>query len=170
SLPARAVRAGGMGCGGQEQELGTLRTQILDRSRQEAVAPQRAGDRARQQACPHRLGGAGKRTRLRADEDRRCRRRPTRLILAPCSARSRRSLATPEPAASHARRPALTAPARDAIDVLQAGTKERPLARTKEPRSGASDDVTLRYQISSRGLREDETRWRFGLPGACEHW
>ena len=21
-----------------------------------------------------------------------------------------------------------------------------------------------------RGLREDETRWRFGLPGACEHW
>ena len=21
-----------------------------------------------------------------------------------------------------------------------------------------------------RGLREDETRWRFDLPGACEHW
>ena len=21
-----------------------------------------------------------------------------------------------------------------------------------------------------RGLREDETRWWFGLPGACEHW
>jgi hypothetical protein len=21
-----------------------------------------------------------------------------------------------------------------------------------------------------RGLRENETRWRFGLPGACEHW
>jgi hypothetical protein len=33
-----------------------------------------------------------------------------------------------------ARRPALTAPARDAIDVLRAGTKERPLARTKELR------------------------------------
>ncbi len=28
----------------------------------------------------------------------------------------------------------LTAPARDAIDVLRAGTKERPLARTKELR------------------------------------
>ena len=42
------------------------------------------------------------------------------------------SLATPEPAASQARRPALTAPAHDAIDVLRAGTKERPLARTKE--------------------------------------
>ena len=33
---------------------------------------------------------------------------------------------TPEPAASQARRPALTAPARDAIDVLRVGTKERP--------------------------------------------
>ena len=43
-------------------------------------------------------------------------------------------LATPEPAASQARRPALTAPARDAIDALRAGTKERPLARTKELR------------------------------------
>ncbi|SIO65418.1 Transposase [Bradyrhizobium erythrophlei] len=133
SLPARSVRAGGMGCAGQDKELGTLRAQILDRSRQEAIAPQRAGDRARQQACPHRLGGAGQGTRLRADEDRR-RRRPTRLILAPCSAPSRRSLATPEPAASQARRPALTAPVRDAIDVLRAGTKERPLARTKELR------------------------------------
>lgn len=71
--------------------------------------------------------------RLRVDEDRRCR-RPTRLILAPCSARSRRSLATPEPAASQARRLALTVPARDAIDALRAGTKERPLARTKELR------------------------------------
>jgi hypothetical protein len=29
-------------------------------------------------------------------------------------------------------RPALTAPARDAIDALRAGTKERPSARTKE--------------------------------------
>src|SRR5262249_55971165 len=99
----------GMGRAGQDKELGTLRAQILDRSRQEAVAPQRARDCPRQQACPHRLGGAGQRPRLRADEDRRCR-RPTRLILAPCSARSRRSLATPEPAASKARRPALTVP------------------------------------------------------------
>jgi hypothetical protein len=28
-----------MGCAGQDKELGTLRAQILDRSRQEAVAP-----------------------------------------------------------------------------------------------------------------------------------
>ena len=24
--------------------------------------------------------------------------------------------------------------------------------------------------VTHRGLREDETRWRFGLPGVCEHW
>ena len=24
--------------------------------------------------------------------------------------------------------------------------------------------------LARRGLREDETRWTFGLPGACEHW
>jgi hypothetical protein len=35
------------GLADQDKELGTLRAQILDRSRQEAVAPQRAGDRAR---------------------------------------------------------------------------------------------------------------------------
>jgi hypothetical protein len=33
----------------------------------------------------------------------------------------------------------LTAPARDAIDVLRAGTKERPLARTKELRDMRSE-------------------------------
>jgi len=93
------------------------------------LQPQRAGDRARQQACPDRLGGAGQRTRLRADEDRRCRRRPTRVILAPCSARSRLGLATPEPAASQARRPALTAPARDAIDVLAGRDEGTALVR-----------------------------------------
>jgi hypothetical protein len=36
------------------------------------------------------------------------------------------------------RRPAFTAPARDAIDVLRTGTKERPLARTKELRDTRS--------------------------------
>ena len=36
-----------------------LRTQVLDGSRQKAVAPQRARDRACQQAWSHRLGGAG---------------------------------------------------------------------------------------------------------------
>ncbi len=41
-------------------------------------------------------------------------------------------------AASQAQRPALTAPARGAIDVLRAGTKERPLARTKELRDRRS--------------------------------
>src|ERR1700688_2737885 len=69
SLPARSVCAGGMGCAGQDKGLGTLWAQILDRSRQEAVAPQRAGDCARQQARPHRLGGSSQRARLRAGED-----------------------------------------------------------------------------------------------------
>jgi transposase len=43
---ARPVRAGGLGCVDQAEELGTLRAQALDRSRQEAAAPQRARDRA----------------------------------------------------------------------------------------------------------------------------
>jgi hypothetical protein len=39
-------------------------------------------------------------------------------------------------------------------------------ARTKElHRSGESDDIV---PFSRRGLREDETRWRTGLPGVCE--
>ena len=28
----------------------------------------------------------------------------------------------------------------------------------------------MQRRLTCRGLREDETRWRFGLPGACEHW
>jgi hypothetical protein len=56
SLPAGHVRASGLGGVGQDKELGTLRAQSLDRRRQEEIAPQRAGGRACQQACPHRLG------------------------------------------------------------------------------------------------------------------
>ena len=55
SLPARPVRAGGMGRADQAEELGAPRAQALDRGRQEATAPQRAGDCARQQAGAHRL-------------------------------------------------------------------------------------------------------------------
>ena len=69
SLPARAVRAGGVGRADQAEELGAPRAQALDRGGQEAAAPQRAGDRTRQQARPHRLGVlAG--SRLRGEEDR----------------------------------------------------------------------------------------------------
>jgi len=56
SLPARFVRAGGLDGVDPAAELGTLWAQAVDRRRQEAAAPQRAGDRARQQARPHRLG------------------------------------------------------------------------------------------------------------------
>ena len=86
--------------------------------------------------------------------------RPTRLILAPCSARSRRSLATSEPAASQARRPALTAPARDAIDVLRAGTKERPLARTKTGYIDARP-LTASLAKSTCNARPDHTSGSF---------
>ena len=35
-------------------------------------------------------------------------------------------------------------------------------------RKGLHDKT--RTTLTCRGLREDEMRWRFGLPGACEHW
>jgi len=40
----------------------------------------------------------------------------------------------------------------------------------KHTTSGARDDVARSIRLSCRGLREDEKRWRFRLPGACEHW
>jgi transposase len=88
SLPARAVRASRVGRAGQGQVLGALWPQILDRSRQETIAPQRAGDCARQQARPDRLGGSqqGPRLRMRQDGGDGV---PTCLILAPCSVPSR---------------------------------------------------------------------------------
>jgi transposase len=42
----------------QRPTMKLLRAQTLGRSGQAAAAPQRAGDRARQQAGPHRLGGS----------------------------------------------------------------------------------------------------------------
>ena len=67
SLPAGFVRAGGLGCVDQAQELGALWAQVLDRGGQEAAAPQRAGDCAGQQARPHRLECAGSRPELRGE-------------------------------------------------------------------------------------------------------
>ena len=64
---------------------------------------------------------------------------PTGLSLAPCSRPSRRGLETPEPVASQARRPALTAPCarrlgtsagRDEGTAAQARTKELPKIRS----------------------------------------
>ena len=51
------------------KELGAPRAQILDRGGQEAAAPQRAGDCARQQAGPHRLGRSGSWPGLRSKEN-----------------------------------------------------------------------------------------------------
>ena len=57
SLPARPIRSGSMGRAreGEAEQMGRPRAQALDRGRQEAVASQRAGDRACQQACAHRV-------------------------------------------------------------------------------------------------------------------
>ena len=64
SLSARAVRASSVGRSHQADELATSRAQAVDRGSKEAAAPQRAGDRTRQQACPHRLGSARKGTKI----------------------------------------------------------------------------------------------------------
>jgi hypothetical protein len=32
------------------------------------------------------------------------------------------------------------------------------------------DRLRVLELLTRQGLREDEMRWRFGLPGACEHW
>ena len=130
SLSTQAVCSGRLGGVGQGQAtaVGTLWPQILDRGRQEAPAPQRAGDRARQQARPHCLGGSPQRPRLRVRQDQCA---PTCLIVAPCSGPSRRGLEMLTEAATLSRRPALTALARGAPVHLQAGTKERPPGANK---------------------------------------
>ena len=51
------------------KKLGAVRAQELDRRGEETPTPQRARDRARQQACPHRLGGAGPGRQLRDEEE-----------------------------------------------------------------------------------------------------
>ena len=72
SLPAGSVRAGGMGCVDQAQELGALWAQALDRGGPKAAAPQRAGDCAGQQARSHRLECTGSRSRLRGEQASGC--------------------------------------------------------------------------------------------------
>src|SRR5262249_39398095 len=109
-----------------------------------------------QQARPHRLGGSSQGARFRVREDQ-WDGAPTCLMLAPCSGRSRRGLATLGQVASKARRPALTAPARGAPVHPQAGTKERPpsankgTARSKETTDGIANNLPA-------SVREDETK------------
>jgi hypothetical protein len=68
------------------------------------------------------------------------------------------------------RRPGLTAPARGARDQRQAGTEEQPPGTNRGTAPIRSSDHEVTYPVSRRGLREDKTRWRTGLPGACERW
>ena len=69
-LPACPVCAGGLGGADQAQELGAPWAQALDRGRQEAAAPQRAGDCTRQQARPHRVERSRSWSRFRGQEGR----------------------------------------------------------------------------------------------------
>jgi transposase IS116/IS110/IS902 family protein len=66
------------------QSSGSAMASNPDRGRQEAPTPQCAGNRARQQARPHRLGRPPQGLRLRVRQDQR-NSVPICLILAPCS-------------------------------------------------------------------------------------
>ncbi len=125
SLSARPVRTGGLGRVGQDQGLGPLRAQSLDRWRQEEIAPQCAGDRARQQARTHRLGGSQQGAQIRGHEDN-CAFVPTCVSVATVLGAIKAWPGDTDAVERQARRPALTAPARDAPHNVQAGTKERP--------------------------------------------
>jgi transposase len=64
-LPAGSVRSGGVGRADQTENLGAPRAQALVRGSQVAAPSQRAGDRPRQQARPHRLERPAPRQSLR---------------------------------------------------------------------------------------------------------
>src|SRR5205823_12102042 len=154
----------------QGKVLGALWPQILDRSRQEAIAPQRAGDCARQQARPDRLGGSQQGTRLRVRQDGGDR-VPTCLILAPCSGPSRRGLAAPEQDVRTARRPALTALARGAS--ARAGRDEGTTAsHSGMPRWNAftarraTSALPLTRRVPRLWLRRSRA-WRASMRPTC---
>jgi|ERR1035437_10572299 hypothetical protein len=64
--------------------------------------------------------------------------------------------------------------ATDRSALKTCGGDEELAAVVERYRSRGFDFLPVTEQESievdtCRGLREDETRWRFGLPGACEH-
>ena len=74
SLPARPVRAGGMGrsCKSETDQMARPRAQALDRGRQEAAASQRACHRPCQQARAHRVERSCSRSSLRDEQASGC--------------------------------------------------------------------------------------------------
>jgi hypothetical protein len=66
-------RAGRTRRAGAAAECGNAGLVALDRAAIEEAPPQHAGGRARQQACPHRLGGSRARSPLSAEDRCRCR-------------------------------------------------------------------------------------------------
>src|SRR5258708_4310315 len=84
---------------------------------------------------------------------------------------------SPPPAGGHEGRltgggPLLGAGARAGTSALRgAGTAPVPLFMITSP--GAICPTPAKawaYSATRRGLRENEKRWRIGLPGACEPW
>src|SRR5262249_40719868 len=114
------------------EALGPLWAQVVDRGRKKAPPPQRAGDCAREQARPHRLGSSPQGARLRVRQGK-CDGVPTSLIIAPCSGPSRRGLAAREREARPARRPAFDGPSARGAPACAGGDEGNGgEARTKE--------------------------------------
>src|SRR5262249_12936195 len=84
-VSADAVRAGRTRRAGAAAECGDAGLMALDRAAIEEAPSQHAGDRARQQACPHRLGGSRARSFLSAEDRRR-----SRMIKAPFFAQTKK--------------------------------------------------------------------------------
>jgi Transposase IS116/IS110/IS902 family len=72
-VPADAVRASDARRSGAAPESGHAQSVALNRAGIQAASPQHAGDRARQQPRPHRLGGSRPRSRLPTKDRRQCR-------------------------------------------------------------------------------------------------
>src|SRR5262245_31337302 len=75
-VSADTVRAGRTRRAGAAAECGDAQFVALDRAGIEAAPPQHAGDRTRQQARPHRLGGSRARSRLSAEDHCQCLTKP----------------------------------------------------------------------------------------------
>ena len=134
SLSALSVRAGSLSRIGQgrAKALGPLWAQVLDRGCQKTSAPQCAGDRARQQACPHRLGGSQQGAQIRVHQDKQDV-APSCLSVAPCSDPSRRGLARLEARGKANATASLDGPLRVARQHMRRPGRRNGLqARTKE--------------------------------------
>ncbi|WP_247821618.1 IS110 family transposase [Bradyrhizobium sp. 187] len=131
SLPARAVCAGRVGCAGQGQGLGALWPQILDRSRQETIAPQRAGHNVLAIALANKLARIAWAV-LPSSASTRRRRRPElpdpRTVLGAVKARPGRGRARRQDSTTAG----LDGPCARRVGARRPGRRNGRQARTKE--------------------------------------